>query len=377
MSTTKAKELLEKYRSGMLSPEEMAILDTWYLRTAAQEDLIIEEAGFEDNLDRVWDRLSVNHSQPVKRKLLSFPRLAAAAILLVLCSFGLYFYLNRTKVDNQIASSDKHFKNDIRPGGNRALLTLGDGSEIVLDDASNGQLAIQSGVRITKTAEGRLLYSVADTHSSGLPTFNTISTPKGGAYQIELPDGTRVWLNAGSSLKFPANFPSSERKVDLQGEAYFEVAKNALKPFKVECNRQEITVLGTHFNVNAYANEKQIKTTLFEGAVRLNAKGAVSRALKPGEEAAFSSGKFLISRTNGEESIAWKKGIFQFEDADIATIMRQLERWYNVEVEYRGNISEDTFRGKISRNVNLSQVLEILEVGGVKFDIEGKKIIVN
>jgi transmembrane sensor len=375
MDTKKAAELLQKYKNGTITKEEEAILDTWYLKMANEESVASDHRQMEEKLDKVWGSLQVNqHILKVKRNNFII-KLSAAAVLLI--TFGAAIYLYSDGPKQQVGSAIRMpiVQNDVRPGGNKAILVLSNGQEIILDTAKNGQLTISNGVKISKMADGRLLYSVNAENSSPEISFNTIKTPKGGQYQVLLPDGTNVWINAGSSLRFPTQFAGNQRRVELQGEAYFEVAKNKLKPFKVVSNGQEIEVLGTHFNVNAYANENGTKTTLFEGAVKLNSDNGKSTMLIPGEEAILTD-QFAVTPAKGEEAMAWKNGMFQFENASINQIMRQIERWYDVDVTFEGQPTKDLFRGKVQRKANLSEVLRILELSGIKFDVKGRKITV-
>lgn len=278
------------------------------------------------------------------------------------------------------------FRNDVQPGGNKAVLTLADGSSIVLDSASDGTLSTQGHTRVLKLPGGRLAYQA--THGADdAALFNTISTPRGGQYQIELPDGSRVWLDASSSLRFPTSFTGREREVQLSGEAYFEVAGNPSHPFAVSIfsrepgkseTLQRVQVLGTQFNVMAYADEGSIKTTLLEGAVRIDR----DIDLKPGEQAQLTrdraTGIRVIDDADVDAAVAWKNGYFNFNKADIQTIMRQLSRWYDIDVSFRGDGARDrVFYGGIQRNLPLSSVFRILERSGVQFSIDGKKVAVD
>lgn len=311
-----------------------------------------------------------------KRKLRWTIRYAAAVIILCMLSVSAYF-LFKPRQENQIgttASVHKE-KNDVSPGRNTAMLTLANGTTINLDSAANGALTTQGNAKILNL-NGLLSYNTVDTKPAEV-VYNTISTPRGGQYQLMLADGSRVWLNAASSLRFPASFVGKERKVELMGEVYFEVAKNAAMPFKVKVHGMEVEVLGTHFNINSYDNESMVRTTLLEGSIKIN-KDDKSSLLKPGQQAQMNeAGEIkIISNVDVEEAIAWKEGKFQFDKADIHAIMRQLARWYDVEVEYKGNVSSH-FGGTISRDVNLSQVLNMLHLTGeVNFKIEGKKVVV-
>ncbi|MGN6298132.1 MAG: FecR family protein [Ginsengibacter sp.] len=311
-----------------------------------------------------------------KRKLRWTIRYAAAVIILCMLSVSAYF-LFKPRQEDQIgktASIHKE-KNDVSPGRNTAMLTLANGTTINLDSAANGALTTQGNAKILNV-NGLLSYNTVGNKSSEV-VYNTISTPRGGQYQLMLADGSKVWLNAASSLRFPASFVGKERKVELLGEAYFEVAKNAAMPFKVKVHGMEVEVLGTHFNINSYDNESIVRTTLLEGSIKIN-KDDKSSLLKPGQQAQMNeAGEIkIINNVDVEEAIAWKEGKFQFDKADIHAIMRQLARWYDVEVEYKGNVSSH-FGGTISRDVNLSQVLNMLHLTGeVNFKIEGKKVVV-
>jgi len=300
---------------------------------------------------------------------------AAAAIIICMLSTATYFLL-KPEHPTQISRTGNikiPDKNDLAPGGNKAVLTLANGSSIILDSAQNGTLTTQGNTKILKL--GGMLSYVDSSKLSSAVLYNTISTPRGGQYQLVLADGSKVWLNAASSLRFPAGFTGKERKVELMGEAYFEVAKNASMPFKVEVNGMEVEVLGTHFNINSYHDEPAIRTTLLEGSVKIN-KNNTTSLLKPGQQAEVNSaGEVnIINDADMEEAVAWKDGKFQFDRADIYTIMRQIARWYDVDIEYKGSVSSH-FGGTISRNVNLSQILNMLRLTGeVKFEVRGKKI---
>lgn len=314
-------------------------------------------------------------SQPQHKKIFRlWPRIAAAASVILCLGIGAYFYLHSSPNTNQITRNQKQ---DVAPGGNRAYLTLANGKRITLTDARNGMLAKQAGVTITKTANGQVEYSIShNNHNSGATDeYNTIETPKGGEYEVKLPDGTDVWLNAASSLKYPASFAAhKERKVELHGEAYFEVAKDKSHPFIVSTAKQEVKVLGTHFNINSYTDEPSTKTTLLEGSVQLNG----TTILKPGEQASLStSGAIDVTEVNVNKAIAWKNGKFVFTSESIESIMRKLARWYNVEVVYEDDFTDQPFTGSISRSDNISKILDkITFTQAVHFKIEGRRITV-
>ncbi|MBS1919474.1 MAG: FecR domain-containing protein [Bacteroidetes bacterium] len=308
---------------------------------------------------------------------------AAAAILLLLGSASYFLFFNNGK--KEIAKTDYKtpLKIDIPPGGNKAVLTLGDNRTIILDNAHDGTLAQQGNTKVLKLKDGQLAYNASGNSKDVL--YNTISTPRGGQYQMTLSDGSKVWLNAASSIRFPVAFTGNERKVEITGEAYFEVSKNPAKPFKVEVNgKQEVEVLGTHFNINSYADEATINTTLLEGKVKvtpLNNLQPVTgnqQFLSPGQQAQLTSnGQISLNKNPDiEQVMAWKNGIFNFENADLNMVLRQLSRWYDVNVIFKGTIPQRIFEGEMQRSLNLSQVLRILEKNNVHFRIEGKNLVV-
>ena len=304
-------------------------------------------------------------------------KIAIAASFIGLILITTLFFVTRigTNAIGKANSGEHRFKDDVSPGGDKAILTLADGSTIVLDDAQNGTLAQQGNAKIIKLG-GKLSYDQTNRNSREV-VYNTISTPKGGQYQLELPDGSLVWLNASSSIHFPTSFIERERRVDITGEAYFEVAKNLHKPFIVGVNNSQVEVLGTHFNINSYNDEDEVKTTLLEGSVKF-VNGATTSILKHGHKSqlAKNGSVKVASNVDVDEVVAWKNGLFDFESAGIETVMRQLSRWYDVEVEYNGK-ADDLFFAEMRRNIKLSDALKALELTGkVRFDIQGKKIIV-
>lgn len=364
------KKILKRYREGKATAAEQAFLESWYLQYQApgQEaytpDQLAEDAGI------VWDRLQ----QPAKKPapVLMLRRVAAAAIILLLLSAGLVFYFRSTGDRHKTGAGP--YANDIAPGNNQAFLTLADGSRISLQDGAREKLA---GISHIDAKEGQLIYEQSAMQAQTSLTYNTIETPKGGQWQVELPDGTKIWLNAASILKYPVAFRGTERPVELTGEAYFEVAKDAARPFIVRSKGQAVKVLGTSFNVNAYADEPQITTTLLDGSVSISAGGR-QQLLKPGERSAIRDSLINVDSIDTELAIAWKKGYFLFESEDIMSIMRKVSRWYNVDIEYaEGKVPIHHFWGSVSRFQQVSQVLKKLELTNqVHFRIEGRKIIV-
>ena len=308
---------------------------------------------------------------------------AVAAILVLVLASTWFFILNHRQAKEmaQTPTPSIPYKNDKAPGRNKATLTLADHSTINLDDAANGKLAQQGNAAIIKSNGGQLAYNTTNEKTTEV-LYNTLTTPRGGQYQLVLPDGSKVWLNAASSIRYPTAFSGSTRQVDITGEAYFEISKDANRSFTVRVGspagaKGEIKVLGTHFNVNAYDDEPAMRTTLLEGAVRLT-KDAASAVLKPGQQAQLQqAGEIkLVSDPDIEQTMAWKNGLFAFNGADIHTIMRQISRWYDVDVVFERDI-RGSFHVEMSRNTNVSNVFRILETtGAVHFKIDGKKVIV-
>ncbi|HKG07718.1 MAG TPA: FecR domain-containing protein [Pedobacter sp.] len=374
-------EILKKYKEEKASIEEIKFLEAYYNAFEANDDLINEEneAGYvylRDSIKTAVDK-KISAGSSVKKLNNNWFRYSAAAAVLLLLSVAVYF-VKRDKKQDFIANIDQQ----ISPGGNKAVLTLGSGQQIILNDAATGEIAKQSGISITKTADGQIVYTIKDLSASsdnGEVLKNTITTPKGGQYKIVLPDGTNVFLNAASSLVYPASFQGAERLVTLNGEAYFEVAKKMNMPFIVKSGQQTVEVLGTHFNINAYDDENVIRTTLTEGSVKVSSATA-SSMISPGQQAVLSkngNGAIIKRNVSTEKETAWKNGLFSFEGDDIKSVMRSISRWYNVEVSYRGDLSDIEFTGEIFRTAKLSEVYKILELNNIHFDVEGKKIIVS
>lgn len=403
--------LIKKHIQGELTENEKDQLTNWINESEGNQK-VFEELTNESTLQQAMKDLyefkqARDNSQSASvvslgsRKTNRVKYMAAAAVLLaVVCMVWLY---TSNRPEKQVAVTKPESKStiqDIAPGGNRAVLTLADGSTIILDNAHNGLIAEQGKTAINKKQDGELVYNISSVQRGGAnspltthhsPTYNIVSTPRGGQYQLTLPDGSKVWLNAASSLKFPVSFRGAARTVQLTGEAYFEVAhvtmpgNNDRMPFEVEVsNGMKVQVLGTHFNIMAYAEEKETKTTLLQGKVKVvngewsmvnGQKQAV--VLQPGEQAqlAGTGGKLQVQKdANVEEAVAWKNGLFKFEHTDLKTVMRQLARWYDVQVEYAPEVPEKYFTGEISRKLNASEVLSVIEFAGVHCKIEGKKI---
>ena len=390
------ENLVEKYILNICSREELDAL-LQIIQNEKQQDAVTEilklhwekfdkqisdgELNTEDKFSSLMKEIKAEtFAVPAANTHKWYIRLAAAAAIAGLIAMGIYFFL-RPDPSMQVAKTENARSgnnNDVLPGKNTATLTLSDGTTVILDEAKNGTISTQGNTKILKLDNGILSYNASHKGNVVEVLYNTISTPKGGQYQVLLSDGSKVWLNAASSLKFPASFTGKERKVELLGEAYFEVAKNDKMPFKVEADGMEVEVLGTHFNINSYDDESTVRTTLLKGSVRIN--GAKSKSfLKPGQQAKLErDGDIkIVNNADVDQAVAWKEGRFQFNRADIHEVMRQIARWYNVSIEYKGIVSSH-FGGTISRDVNLSQVLEMLQLTGeVKFHVEDKKVVVT
>lgn len=363
MSYERAKELFTKYKNETATGEEKALVEKW-LFGYNNEPAELSDEKIESISKEVWNRLPQPVLSPIHR-LTVWTKVAAAASVILALSFGGYFLL-KEKQSRQTA----YYKNDIPPGHNQATLTLANGNKIILVKGLTGKLAQQGNMQIGVNGQSSITYTATVANVNQPIAYNTLSTAMGekSPYPLILPDGSKVWLNAKSSITFPTAFNGKERIVKITGEALFEVAHNAKHPFKVQTAKQTIEDIGTTFNVNAYADEPATETTLIEGKVKVN-----DMFLEPGQQ---SDGNH-IKTVNTKRYIAWKNDDFYFEDDDIKTVMRELSRWYNIEINYEGNLSTEGFDAQISRNKNISDVLHILEnTKGVHFKIEGRRVTV-
>jgi ferric-dicitrate binding protein FerR (iron transport regulator) len=376
--------LVSRYQQDVLTVAEEEELRAWR-DASADNRLFFEQMTDPDILrDKLlqyekfdvaagWNTFSTKHfpakdNAPVRRM---YRWWSAAAAVLLLLGAGIYF-LRPSAPPAPVAALSTM---PILPGTSKATLTLADGSVIPLD--SNGNRVITQQGALIHLNNGQLQYNMQD--YTAQTTLNTLATPKGGQFRLTLPDGTRVWLNAASAITFPTAFRQGKREVEIKGEVYFEVAAMTKMPFQVKISHQtNIEVLGTSFNINAYTDEPGIKTTLIQGAVKVNA-GSSSRVLLPGQQALVKSpGNIdIVAHADTAAILAWKKEEFNFRDADIPTVMRQLARWYDVTIVYAGNIPARRFQGEIQRNLPLSDVLEGLKGTGIHFRLQGRSIIVE
>jgi transmembrane sensor len=341
--------------------------------------------------ERIWNKVygSAVGTTPVRR--MKWLHVAAAALIVMMIGTGAYLFIQNTNTNANTEISKavpvKEITKDVLPGGDKAILTLANGQQIVLDNAANGILAQQGNADVVKLANGQLAYKGTGEKATEV-IYNTLGTPRGGQYRLVLPDGSKVWLNAISSIRYPTAFTGNERVVEITGEAYFEVTSDKTKPFRVKCNTvgqseqgeggMMIEVLGTHFNINAYNDEPIIKTTLLEGSVKVS-RNNHSVVIKPGEQTQLNNNGTLkvVHDANVDEAIAWRNGLFEFQDADLQSILRQVMRWYDVDVEYKDNLPERYFTAIISRDKTLTGVLEILKLSDIDYKLEGKKLVIT
>lgn len=390
MNSFNAKELISRYHQGVASPEECRLVEQWFLIDLEQDTIVSDEKAFEKTDERISAGLALHinkHNEvnkPVGRIL--WYRIAGIAAAFAVFTFGIWFYISNysgTDTETFIAAA-----NDIPPGKNTATLTLANGKVITLSGSKTGVVIDEESLKYNDGTEVTAEASQAQ--------LLTATTPRGGIYQVSLPDGTRVWMNADSKLSFPSKFSGKERKVLLSGEAYFEVVKSyrpkvkgdqsgpELIPFVVATDKQEVTVLGTHFNINSYTDEATTKTTLLEGSVQVAVAGtkstsaAFSRILTPGEQA-INNGNIRVEQVETEEVVAWKNGSTIFKDRPLESIMRELSRWYDVDIVYAADAPKyETFSGAVSRTRNISTVLERMQTtGSVRFKVEGRTITVS
>lgn len=380
-------KLLVGHLKGELNPKEEKELKNW-LTLSEENNALFEELnkGSEiandlkefQSVDQasVWNQIThkINSQSGIvkKNKFALLSKIAAAAVIAITLSIGIYIY----PFSNQNISEATLSAQEIKPGKNSATLTLSNGLKLILSDEDEGQLAEETGVEITKTSDGQIIYNVLSANANSentIPVLNTLATTNGQKFQVVLPDQSKVWLNSASSLKFPASFNgSSNRKVELIGEAYFEIVENKNQPFIVESRGQEVSVLGTHFNISAYTDETSSKTTLIEGSVKIDQiANQKSQILIPGQQAILGKNSFDVKTVVAESVVAWKNDYFFFENEELKEIMRELSRWYNIEVSYEGKYQPMHFSGSVASSKNLSEALRILELtGNVTYRVE-------
>jgi transmembrane sensor len=359
-------QLEEKLADGTITEAEAIEYADWY--NEGQDEIVEIPYSFAASEEEHKTRLLQNIDKEIdKRSGFSIGRIAAAAVLLATLLVPLYYLSHEKRLDRQAVVSSENQRTDIPAGRTKASLRLADGQMLLLDSAADGLIAKQGGVNVL-LSHGGLAYE-KQAHEAQT-AYNTLFTRNGEQYSLTLSDGTRVWLNAASSLRFPVEFTGRERRVELSGEGYFEVAKEAGRSFYVTSNGQEVQVLGTHFDVDGYVGH--LETTLLEGRVRVNGKTVLS----PGQQSRLKNGRIAVKNdVDVDAVIAWKDGRFNFNNADISDIMQQLERWYDIQVVFQGRRTTDLFYGTIPRSASLEQVLRMLQNSRVHFDLQGRRLV--
>lgn len=409
LSETYIAHLLLKKMTGDLTAEETAALEAWRRLSAVNQQKYDELTSRHSLQQKIQDFREADAkaaqiivpdidaadspSLPVRtvHRMHFLRKWGWAAAVILLAGTVAYFLTSTKQTAQPLADGNRHMQTEITPGGNKATLTLADGSSIVLDSAAGGELAMQGNTRIIKDVNGKIAYNPKDA-DPGSVLMNTLSTPRGGQYQLTLPDGTHVWLNAASSITFPAAFAGNQRRVEITGEVYFEVVKRKSQPFIASVNgRQSVEVLGTQFNINSYTDEADIQTTLITGSVKIKSENpgqageGAAVVLQPGQQSLVPAsgrqpkGKTRITIKPGidiEKVMAWKNGLFNFNGADVPSVMRQLERWYDIQVRYEGEVPAIRFKGELDRGVNLSEILKILPEIGIRYRMEGRTLVV-
>lgn len=411
-------DLIIKHLQDTISAEESQTLEQWIAASeenrskfnrivngdTLREDLLLFIDSDQRIRERVYAKLPDVHNTLIVTPKRSWMRwVSVAAAVLVITGASVWLMRSKETPATNAPEQQVPMAATIPAGGNKATLTLADGTVIDLDKAGNGTIATEGKTKVTKTENGQLEYKSATGTRQSAITYNLLSTPRGGQYQLILPDGSKVWLNAASSIKYPTEFSGNERRVEVTGETYFEITRNTEKPFKVTVlppsggagRGGEIEVVGTHFNINAYGDEQPIVTTLLEGKIKISPVEVVNKQsgsldvnnsklatrnyklLNPGEEAQISDKADIKVRKNvdTESAVAWMKGFFDFHNANIKTVMSQVSRWYNIDVQYNGAVPAQTFEGNIDRNIPLNELLALLQqMGSTKFTIEGRTV---
>jgi len=368
MHKTAIRQLLKKYQNGTCTPKERAIVESWYLKYNSDSTSEIDNDELEGELDLIWSHIG-KHVRPKRSSSgvgVLYKWVATTAAVLFIGIVLYLFFTSDHRQQHQLADTPV----DILPGGNRATLTLTDGKTLELSDAQQGVVVAPDAITYT---DGSLIAGYGTTGQNAVFPSNTISTPKGGQYQITLTDGSKVWLNASSVLRYPSRFTTDKREVAIEGEAFFEIVRDASRPFTVRVNGHTIQVLGTSFNVSSYAEEQDMRITLVEGAVQVNKEDSRDRTsavtLNPGEQAVIKGNRIDVKAVDVELYTAWKNGLFKFRETELRSVMSQLSRWYDMDVEYIGDIPDTHYYGQISRDNNLSAVLRILKGSGLNFKI--------
>lgn len=379
MDINQVTKLLQRYQEGNVTPAEKELVDSWYRQLMATGEWEWGEGEKEQLQQSIESSLLEKiHSNPQVKYIDSGNRKKwwwAAAAVLILMGMATFFLINRKTVTKEVASDISH---DVAaPQISNAVVTLANGERVFLDSISNGTVLLADHMKIVKLNSGEIVYQ-ATGKSDGIMHYNTLENPRGSkVVNVVLSDGSKVWLNAGSSLKYPISFIENKRKVFVTGEAYFEVAHDDSKQFIVNKDAVDIIVMGTHFNVNAFEDDdKSVKVTLLQGSVKVE-DGVGREILKPGQQAMVNDGVKIVNEVDLDMVMAWKNGYFQFDKASLKSVLKQIGRWYDVDVIYEGNNRPRAFMGEMERSLSLSEVLKILEVNNIHFSIEGKKLFIK
>jgi transmembrane sensor len=378
MSENELQQLAEKISRGIATGKEIAIYNSWFNAFQSDQGWDAKKLGSCDAKKEIlFYQINSEISKKRRARIRSMVARLTVAASILFCGY-LAFY-NIAKDKEKISKIGPEAIHDILPGANKAVLTLSNGKKITLTDSKNGMLSQQAGIKIIKKTDGELEYSPVEENDTAHATtaYNIVETPNAGQYQLTLSDGTKVWLNAGSSLNYPVAFNEQERRVELKGEAYFEVAHNAAKPFKVTCSGQIVEVLGTHFNINSYADESIVKTTLLKGSVKI-INASKQAVIKSGQQSQVNlslPGEIrVLKNVDMEEALAWRNGLFYFKNSSIKQVMYSAARWYDLKVIYEGKIPEVKLSGKLSRQVNLTGLINILKFEGIECKIDGRTV---
>ena len=389
MSMERIQYLVKRYLEGLLTPEELEEFNQLFGDAGEYR-----EADWDSRFKTIMARADAVEADKPRSGVLRLRDgvrrlrwLAAAVLLFVVAGTG-WLWERSQHVRPAAAAPMVAMAHDADPGSSRAVLTLADGKTVALDSTHSGVIGVQGGEQLISRNKQLVYRQVGET--SGGVEYNVLTTPRGGQYAVVLPDGTKVWLNADSYLRYPTTFSGGSREVELRGEGYFEVAARAAQPFRVDVLRGKrgsgnaggleplrVDVLGTHFNIMDYDDEPVLRTTLLEGAVRVS-KGVAAVVLRPGQQARLEGeDRLVVSQADVEEAVAWKNGLFKFDGASIGEVMRQVSRWYDLDVEYVHGVPKDLFQGEMYRDVRVSEILNILQASGVHFTVEGKKLLVK
>lgn len=380
MDIHQVKKLLHRYRTGEVTPSEQELVESWYAQLVDTGEWEWGE-GEKEQLQQTMETSLINKVQgtaPIRKINTKWKTnwWVAASVLIFLGLATYFFAFQKPKPIPHVPVA--RVTHDVAaPQSSKAVVTLANGKKVVLDTISNGSLMLENNMKIMKLGDGSIAYQITGAPGAVLQ-YNTLENPKGSkVISMVLSDGSKVWLNAGSSLRYPVSFLGAERKVSISGEAYFEVAHNKSKQFVVNKGTVEIVVLGTHFNVNTFEDDdNNIKVTLLEGAVRVT-NGTKKGSLKPGQQALVRETVKVVNDVNLEMVMAWKNGYFQFENASLQSVLKQISRWYDVAIIYEGKNRERRFVGELERVLSLSEVLKILEMNGVSFEIIGKELVIR